>query len=53
MESGNAPLDECCICQEEYIKENMENYYVFFGTLKVQGLGFRMIALDNDSLLRP
>ena len=41
MESGDATLTECRICQEEDSKENMENPCAYSGTLKVWGLGFR------------
>jgi hypothetical protein len=37
MESGNATLVECHICQEEDNKGNMEIPCSCSGTLKVQG----------------
>ena len=53
MESGDATLAECRNFQEEDNKGNIENTYVYFGTLKVQVVQFRGLDLDIDSLLGP
>ena len=43
MESGDATMVEFHICQGEDTKGNMENPCAYYGTLKIQGLGFRRI----------